>query len=381
MKESRDVPRVVLHVGVPRSGTTYLRSALTQHAPALRDRAVLVPTDSQDAMFHAALDVRGLHKTWGRNRAEVEGTWDALCHQARHQSGTTVISHELLAAASRRQVVYALSMLTGVEVHVVVTARDLGRQLVAEWQEGILHGHRLTFAEFHARVGRLDEGVGRAFHDAQDLPEVLRRWGRDLPADRVHVVVSPTGGARSDRQALWSRFCAAAGFDPAWFPAPMDAAPPQLGVAETDLLRRVNLALDGRLREPSYGQLVSQRLGQGLLGTADPSTGTGTRPRLPARHHDSVAIVSQRWVKEIRAAGYAVHGDLDTLVPLPPDPQTPDPDVVSAARQVERAATALAELVLDLERAEERARERDAKRRSWQRQTTLLRRRLAELNG
>ena len=44
-------------------------------------------------------------------RSEVDGSWDALCRKARAHDGTTVISHELFAAASAHQVTAALTEL------------------------------------------------------------------------------------------------------------------------------------------------------------------------------------------------------------------------------------------------------------------------------
>jgi hypothetical protein len=365
---------VVLHVGLPKSGTTFLQRSLAGNAEALGDRGVLYPADGE-LMFRAALDVRGNHKAWGRRRSDVAGAWDELCGRARAFSGTTVVSHELLAGACRRQVVAATTMLTGLDVHVVVTARDLARQVVAEWQEGVKHGRCGSFADFHQRVSRGDDALARHFHAAQDLPEVLARWGADLPPDHVHLVVGEPAGADPGR--LWARFAEAVGFDPAGYPPTGGPANPSLGVAEVDLLRRVNVALDGRLAQPAYGRLVKHRLAHAVL-----SPPRSPRPRLPAALYDTLVPVTRRWVKEIHKAGYAVHGDPSHLVPVPPDAAgPPHPDVVSADDQVGVAAHAIAELLVDLEAAEARAVERDEKRRSWKKQAKLLKRRLATMTA
>jgi hypothetical protein len=375
----RDVHTVVLHVGLPKSGTTYLQRSLEANAVALGDRGVLHPrgrVGGDDLVFRAALDLRGNHKAWGRRRADVEGAWDQVCGLARTHTGTTVVSHELLAAASRRQVVAATTMLKDLDLHVVVTARDLARQLVAEWQEGLKHGRTVSFAEYQQRVARGEDALARHFHAAQDLPDVLARWGHGLPADRVHVVVAEPEGA--DPSRLWARFAEAVGFDPDGYPpAGADAANPSLGVAEVDLLRRVNTALDGRLRQPAYGRLVKHRLAHGVL-----SPGASPRPRLPLPLHDDLVPVTERWVKEIQQAGYVVHGDLAHLVPVPPRETVAHPDVVTARTretEVAVAAAAIAALLLDLEAAEARAADRDEKRRSWKKRTKKLRVRLAEL--
>ncbi len=370
---------MVLHVGLPKSGTTFLQQSLAANREALGDRGVLYPQTSDSVMFRAALDVRGNHKAWGRKRSEVEGVWDDLCVQARRHVGTTVISHELLASASRQQVASATSMLKGLEVHVVVTVRDLARQLVAEWQEGIKHGRRLTFEEFHARVGTGhvsgDDSLSRHFFAAQDLPDVLSRWGHWLPESQVHVVVGAPEGAEPG--LLWARFAEVVGFDPDGFPRTEPRRTnASLGVDEIDLLRRVNLALDGRLRQPAYGRLAKRRLAHELLAEQG-----SARPVLPIQMYAAVTDVAERWAKEIRRAGYTVHGDLDDLLPVQPDSPGPHPDLSSAPAQREVAAAVIAELLLDLEEAQAAAAHQEEKRRSWKKRAKKLKVRLAELGG
>ncbi len=369
---------MVLHVGLPKSGTTFLQRSLDENAEALGDRGVLYPQTRNDVMFRAALDVRGNHKTWGRKRKQVEGAWDELCCRARKHVGTTVISHELLAAASRHQIDAAYSMLKGLDVHLVVTARDLARQLVAEWQEGVKHGRRASFAEFQASVSRGEDDRAQRFHAAQDLPDVLDRWGRWLPPENVHVVAVPPPG--SDQGVLWDRFASAVGFDPTGFP-PVGARDTNgsLGVDQIALLRRVNQALDGRLQQPSYGRLVKHRLAQDVLASDVLANGASARPQLPRALYVDLVPVGEAWEKEIRKAGYVVHGDLGDLVPTPPDAEPPHPDVSSLEGEVEAAATAIAELLLDLEAARSAAAHQEAKRRTWKRRAKRLTERLSDV--
>jgi hypothetical protein len=365
----------VLHVGLPRSGTSFLQRSLADNVEALGDRGVLYPQTGDDVMFRAALDVRGTHKSWGLRRRDVEGAWDHLAARAQAHVGTTVISHEALGAAAPRQVDRAMSMLKGLDVHVVVTARDPARQLVAEWQEGVQHGHRLTFADFEATVRTRHDGIAQHFRSAQDLPAVLDRWGHWLPADHVHIVTVPPDGA--DPRLLWARFGDVVGFDPDGFPptgpAPTDES---LGVDEIDLLRRVNVALDGRLTQPAYGRLAKHRVAQGLLG------GRGSaRPQLPPAGYDALVPLAEQWAKEIDKAGHPVHGDLDDLVPAAPRGACAHPDEVSPAAQREVAAAVIAELLLDLDQARAETDHQVAKRRSWKKQAKKLRARLADLGG
>jgi hypothetical protein len=365
--------RVVLHVGLPKTGTTFVQASLKQDKQDLRSAGILYPSGKDDRMFRAALDVRGNHKAWGRKRVEVEGTWDTLCGKARKHDGTTVISHELLAAASVHQIVAAMTMLKGLDVHVVVTARDIARQAAAEWQEGIKHGRRQTFEQFRRRVlaGDSETDYARRFRASQDLPAVLARWGAAVPVDHVHVVTCPPRG--TDADVLWHRFLEAVGADPARFPsAGTEAHNESLGTDEIDLLRQVNVALDKRLVQPEYGEVVKRFYAQGLLA------GHGERPVVPAEMHDDLHVIGERWVKEIDRVGYPVHGSLDDLVPAEPTGSARHPDDVDAAGQVAVSAVATAELLVEVQRGRSEVARLETENKRLRKRRKLLKRRLKE---
>jgi hypothetical protein len=363
--------RVYLHVGVPKSGTTFLQASLSSNRKDLRAAGVLYP-GGEERMFLAAVDVRGSHKAWGRRRSEVAGAWDHVCRKARTHDGVTVISHELLGGASSRQVTEALTMLKGVDVHLVVTARDPARQATAEWQEGIKHGRRLTFEQFRTRVlsSSSETDYARRYRASQDLPDVLARWGATLPASRVHVVCCPPPDAAPG--LLWQRFAGVVGFDPEVFPAVgPESANPSLGTTEIDLLRRVNVALDKRLVQPDYGQVVKQLYAQELL-----ETGRSPRPGVPLARHDDLRVVGERWAKEIDTAGYVVHGDLASLVPVAPAEPGPHPDDVPPRDQVDSAVAATAELLLEVQRGRVELARLEADNARLRTKRKLLKRRL-----
>ena len=368
--------RVYLHVGLPKSGTTFLQASLLRNRQALRQAGVLFPA-GDERMFRAAVDVRGNHKAWGLARSEVKDGWDALCRRARRHEGTTVVSHELLGAASERRVTTAMTMLRDLEVHVVVTARDPARQAAAEWQEGIRHGRRLTFEEFRERVldQSSDSDYARRFRAAQDLPGVLARWSDAVPADRVHVVTGPPAGA--PEELLWHRFADVVGFDAAAFPpAGPEDANRSLGTDEVDLLRRVNVALDNRIVQPDYSAVVKQGYARTLL-----DVGRSPRPVVPPDVLDDLVVVAERWVKEIDKAGYVVHGDLADLVPAPYPGATRHPDVVDAVGQVASATAATAELLVELQRHRDEVARLETDNARLRRKRKRLRRKLKAATG
>src|SRR3954453_10558208 len=162
--------------------------------------------------------------------------------RVRRLSGTVIISHEILAAAKPAQGRQAMEGLRNSEVHLVYSARDLARQIPAEWQEGIKHRRRRGFAGFLTTVQSSRRPRPTLwFWRVQSLPDVLSRWTRGLPPERVHLVTVPQPGAPQD--LLWERYCRAFGIDPAWAPEESERANVSIGAAETVLLRKLNRRL------------------------------------------------------------------------------------------------------------------------------------------
>ena len=327
--------RVLLHVGLPGAETRSVDAALLTHRKELRETGLLY-AGGKDRMRRAAVDVRGS----GDDRAleEARGSWDDLCARAREHDGVSVIGHEDLGATSARRITAAMSLLRGLDVHVVLTVRDPARQVVQAWQEGVLRGSALTFAEYHRDVldHRSQSEAARRFRAAHDLPDVLGRWGRAVPDDHVHVVTCPAPGEPAD--AAWRRFADLTGVDADRFALPPGSGGPPLGTDGTDLVRRVNLAGGRRTGSPDRPAWPAS------LG-ADRSSA----PVCPPESYDDLVVVAERWAKEVDRAGCTVHGDLADLVPVASPGRTRHPDYADARAQVDLAAAGIADLLTQLE--------------------------------
>ena len=89
---------VYLHVGAPKTGTTYVQDRLALNATSLRRHGYRYPTGPHGDMFLAALDL--IDRPWGGMRPQAEGEWEALVRRVRRARGTVVLSHEILAGAT-----------------------------------------------------------------------------------------------------------------------------------------------------------------------------------------------------------------------------------------------------------------------------------------
>ncbi len=336
--------RVLLHVGTPKTGTSYLQDVLFRNRRRLLDHGICYPADRFDGHFLAALDLMRL--PWGGLEAEAIGAWDDLAARVRRHRGTAIVSHEILATASRAQVGRALTSLghgDGAEVHVLVSVRDLVRQIPAEWQENVKHRSTISYAAFldqirdPARTGR----IATWFWGVQEIPDILNRWGHDLPPDRIHLVTVPPPGG--DPGLLWQRFSRAFGLDGLDLDLEGERANPSLGVPETALVRRINLAANREVDPPEYRPLVRELLAHQTL-----SRRTGSpRLALPPDVQAWAREIEDSYVVEIRDRGYDVVGDLDDLLGRPPQRRFVDPDRPPEKQVAEAAVDAIKALLLE----------------------------------
>jgi hypothetical protein len=339
--------KVILHVGAPKTGTSFLQDLLFSEREALKETGLLYPAEEVDTHLRAALDLMQL--PWGGLEREATGAWDHLADQVRAWPGTAIVSHEILATASRVQVARALESLgagSGTEIHLVYSARDLVRQIPAEWQENLKRRRTTRYAQFLEQI--LDpERVGEVaqwFWGVQEIPDVLDRWGSTLPRKQVHLVTVPP--PRSPRSVMWDRFTSVIGIDPERFQPHQDRANVSLGVPEAALLRRFNEAIEDVVWNHSYRPLVREYLVHRNLSYNTESARLAVPPKVWDWAHD----LSRRWVAEVALRGYDVVGSLDDLIPVEPplpfvDPDDPDPESVADV-----AIQALAEMTREAAR-------------------------------
>ena len=234
--------RVFLHVGLPKTGTTYLQTMMWHNRAALRERGFLYPGTQRMDHYRAWQAVRH-----GAKDRRATAAWERIRHQVRGWDGDALVSHEFFSMATPRQAARVVEQLQPAEVHVVLTARAYALQLPAVWQEALKMGSTRSFGDF---LDGMLEGEPRGAHQgapwswrSQDLRQVLRRWARAVPADRTTVVtVPPPGGPRT---LLWERWCEAVEIDDSGLDLSAPFRNESLGAAQAELMLRVNPRLSG----------------------------------------------------------------------------------------------------------------------------------------
>jgi hypothetical protein len=304
---------------------------------------VLLPGHHPQDHFRAQNDLRDVPKLPGDPAGSWAAEWDVLALQAREAPGVSVISHELFCAADAGQAGRAVRSLRPAEVHVVVTVRDMGSLLPAEWQESVKHRTDRNWTDWLKDVID-DESVAPDrrqawFWRVHDTLAILDIWSRLVPPEHVHVITVPPAGAGNT--LLWERFAGLLGIDPASADTSRARPNASLGVAEVEFLRRLNMALSPEIPDWFYMWNVKETLAHQTLA----SRPRGRRLVLPPDRAAWAADQAEGLIAALKGTRYDIIGDLDELRPRPAAEPAVRPEDTPAGEMLDAAVAAAAAAV------------------------------------
>ncbi|NYF97990.1 hypothetical protein [Janibacter cremeus] len=192
--------RVYLHIGAPKSGTTFLQTTVWSNKPLLQQAGVLLPGPTRRTHIAMAAWARtdspspAQHRGWTQLRSEI-AAWP----------GNALVSCEWFTMVPDALIARLIEGLQPAEVHVVFTARSAARTLPAAWQERLKLGDSIDLADMLESMETADNE--RWNWATLDPSRVLPRWGKHVPHDRIHLVTLPPSGTPSS--VLWTRFAQA----------------------------------------------------------------------------------------------------------------------------------------------------------------------------
>jgi hypothetical protein len=306
---------------------------------ALGADGFLLPGRSHREHLWAALELQQRPKL-DRRHPKAPGTLGRLVKAVNRHKGPAILTHEFMCGAGREQAGRLVESLAPAEVHVVITARDTLGMLTSGWAEYVKNGGTKPLAEMRGdRLG----GQGEFGWRTWDLAGVLRRWGRHVPPEQVHVLPMPGPGAPRDQH--WRNLAGVLGLDPARYDAPEEPRNPALGVVQIELLRRVNPHLADFRKPVDRGTWIRGYLAEGhLVRQAGERFGADDEQVAECRER------AERAVAIIQRRGYHVVGDIEALRVPEELPGRPRPDHVSNAALVDAATTLVADLLVDVRR-------------------------------
>lgn len=334
--------RVVLHVGLMKSGTSYLQRRLGANRALLLRRGVLFPGGTWRDQVLAVSDVLQRKQAGPSAR----GRWAALVAETAAHDGVVAVSMEFLGPAPPERITRVLESFGETPVDVVLTLRDLGRGVPAMWQESLQNGGTTDWTTYVAGLAGKRKPA-QSFWRQQGMGRIVGNWAAAVGPEHTTVVTVPPPGGPSG--LLWERFCAAAGIDGS-DAATVEPANTSLDAASALVLLDLNRRLESAELAPAdYHTLVKFGLAKRVMaGRGGAAIGFTPPAWLVERSAEVVARVA--------ATGARVVGDLADLEPV----AVPGVDPAQVPAE-ERYAAALDVLAgLTRHRAEERAGRRRA---------------------
>ena len=326
--------KVFLHIGLPKTGTTYLQTVMWADRERMRSQGVLLPgRERRDHLWTTRIIREDPNLPTYEER--VRESWGVLKEEIAAWPGTALISHEFFAGADAEQAARMVAELAPADVHLVVTAREPVGLYSGGWQESLKNRDSRTMTEF-AEAEVSDSSMSVWNWRTLDVRLVLERWAPTVPADRVHVLPLPPPG--SPRTLLWQRFAGLIGLDPGSFDLSATFPNESMGVAEAETLRRINDHLKDEDFERPFDRGVYIRT---FLADERLATRHGEKYWPTEEIVEECRRRAREAVAHIEAAGYDVIGDVrDLLVAETLEPRRRVDSVTEA--EVAEVATALA---------------------------------------
>jgi hypothetical protein len=357
------VDRVFVHIGLPKTATSYLQTILWSSRDALRARGVVVPGAERRDHLWASRSVReDPHQERAPERHRT--AWSRICAELAETPGTGLLSHEFFAAASAAQAGAMVAELPTDDVHVVVTAREPLGLFTASWQESLKNGSTTPMADYARRESRRSTAIWN--WRTLDLRLVLERWSQAVPPERIHVLVLDPTAPRDD---VWHRFAGVVGFSSDGIDLSASFPNTSMGVVEAETLRRINGSLQGFGSAFDRGVWIRTFLADERLV---PRAGDRFWPE-PAQVDDCRAR-AEAAIAHLRSAPYDVVGEVEHLrVPAELEPRRATTSVTDT-EVAEVAVDLVATLLGDVRRWRRAAGRRRPARARWRSRLGRLRR-------
>lgn len=192
----------VLHIGLPKTGTSTVQKALHAARVDLGQHGVVYAGSAKHSYSAAKSAVGQANQPW--MPANADRMWDRLADEVRTSDARcTILSSEVLSSADSGQVAEIVARVGG-DVQVVVTVRALAPIISSVWQEGLRRQQTRSYPEWLDEVFPASGGTPKhaAFWRRFDLEHHLRAWGSVVGEDRMTFIVPDP----SDRSMLLRSF-------------------------------------------------------------------------------------------------------------------------------------------------------------------------------
>ncbi len=324
-----DSDAVLLHVGMPKTGTTALQNVAAARRDDLLAHGVRYPGKKQNHSA-AVFSLMGRRPGWadgpGRPGAPSIKRWAQLVREVHAETERRVlISHEFLGEMRPFQIERVMAEIDR-PIRVVMAVRALPSLLSSSWQQFLKNGMEASFDEWLDSVLN-DPGPSRLtpiFARRLDVATNIEQWSSAVGSENFTLIVLDPNDrgllTRTFEQllALPDRF-----LNPQWLSGGQQNR--SFSLPEAEFLRSMSAALktfDG-MTWPHYKSLIKFGAMERVLRNRVPAA---AEPKIvaPAWAIDDVVERAHQQIQRIHDSQVTIVGSLDGLARTPKD-STPHP--------------------------------------------------------
>ncbi len=317
----------LLHIGIPKSGTTSLQYAAAANRAELLTRGVRYPGhEINHRLAVSSLMARPLGWKGMGASTPAPRVWQSL--QAEVESDPerrAFISHEFACESDDEQAGRFVRALGPSRIQIAISLRGFADLLGSSWQQAVKSGDQRTFDRW-LKVVLADDAATRSpvFHRRNDQAVLIERWCRLVGPGRVTVVIADKRHPEQLIDAFEDLLALPRGLlDDR--PKGGYAANRTLSAPEAELIRRLNQQIRGRAFSwPRYTQLIREGVIARLLERRSPGPDE-PRTTLPAWAVEPAQQRARAYTEALIASGCRIVGDPAAL--CEPARSGPAPDV------------------------------------------------------
>jgi len=302
-----------IHVGASKTGTSALQRGLWRSVDDVLAAGVGLPLVGRQAHVSQVLRPLGWVASKGYVGRIRKRRLRKLVPLLESTPGDRLlVSNEDLAELDGERIglLHQVARDAGLELSVVITARTWARQVPSEYQQFLKHRLTTDYPTWLAEVRDRRGPSAEHFWLRQDFAGMAERWAAEIPAGRIHVLVSPS----RPLDAGTRQFCEIVGIPAESVDVPTNRINASFGAVEAEVYRRLNGALPPAFDdyEADYYPGVRIPIVSGVL----PREASARLP-LPNEHLGWVTEESHRQLDRLRAGGFRLHGEPELLLPGP----------------------------------------------------------------
>jgi hypothetical protein len=301
-----------VHVGLPKTGTTYLQETLFLSKEKLLAHGFDLIPRSRRANFWLMLVLRDKFDPAVEPKGKANAVAEFESELASSTAQTVVMSDERFARLSAPQVDRLAAAAPGFQLHLVITLRSISRVIPSAWQQRVKAGITLSLDQF---IAELHAGKGqhaKLFWAGRDLVTLLGNWAAHVPPERVHVCTMPLD--RTTKPTLLERFCRAIGAPAEVMTEPEKKFNAAIGRHQTELLRLVNqVSPEDHVAREGHGRRNPWHVRLTWLGIRHLGAQSGEPLTMPTEWQTWCDTLAQRDIEFLAESGVQLHGDLADL--------------------------------------------------------------------